>query len=562
NGYKGKGAFIMKNTKRARRAAAFAAAVVMAACAAIPMSSSFSASAEDTYSITINNDNAGHTYEAYQIFKGSLGADDVLGNIEWGDNVNSSAEGFLTAIQGIADKNGETPFTNLDTASAIAAKLGENNTDTTLAANFAQTIGNYLTDTPQVMQNVQTPDSDSDGKQEYVLNVTSAGYYLVKDKDTTQNNKNDSYTTFIMRVLGKSSATPKSAQPTVDKQVLDEEADAEAGNTAGWGESADHAINESFKFKLTATLSADENYGAYKTYKVVFHDTMSTGVTFESIDSVKIGNVDIPVSTENSDGYVCSATAGLVGNGTDEWTLTIADLKKYQADLTKGATVEVIYNAHLNESAIVSNASGTELGTNAANNNNVYLQYSNNPNVSGDSDLGQTPKDYVWVFTYKVDNKKVDQDGNVLAGAGFNLYSGDTEIGLIYDDDLTAYRPIKGDEVAVEMKSAATTGAFNIVGLDAGTYVLKETSTPAGYNTCAPITVEIGAVHKENADGTTVNLTLTQKNTDNTIQNQKGSTLPSTGGIGTTMFYVGGGVLVAGAGVLLITKKRAKKDAE
>lgn len=555
----------MKNTKRARRAAAFAAAVVMAACAAIPMSSSFSASAEDTYSITINNDNAGHTYEAYQIFKGSLGADDVLGNIEWGDNVNSSAEGFLTAIQGIADKNGETPFTNLDTASAIAAKLGENNTDTTLAANFAQTIGNYLTDTPQVMQNVQTPDSDSDGKQEYVLNVTSAGYYLVKDKDTTQNNKNDSYTTFIMRVLGKSSATPKSAQPTVDKQVLDEEADAEAGNTAGWGESADHAINESFKFKLTSTLDANANYDAYKTYKVVFHDTMSTGVTFESIESVKIGDVVIPVkSTDKPDGYECSATEGLVGDGAKEWTLTIADLKKYQADLTTGATVEVIYNAHLNESAIVSSANGTELGTAAANNNNVYLQYSNNPNVSGDSDLGQTPKDYVWVFTYKVDNKKVDQDGNVLADAGFKLYdsTGKTEIGLIYDDDLTAYRPIKGDEVAVEMKSAATTGAFNIVGLDAGTYVLKETSTPAGYNTCAPITVEIGAVHKENADGTTVNLTLTQKNTDNTIQNQKGSTLPSTGGIGTTMFYVGGGVLVACAGVLLITKKRAKKDAE
>lgn len=553
----------MKNTKRARRAAAFAAAVVMAACAAIPMSSSFSASAEDTYSITINNDNAGHTYEAYQIFKGSLGADDVLGNIEWGDNVNSSAEGFLTAIQGIADKNGETPFTNLDTASAIAAKLGENNTDTTLAANFAQTIGNYLTDTPQVMQNVQTPDSDSDGKQEYVLNVTSAGYYLVKDKDTTQNNKNDSYTTFIMRVLGKSSATPKSAQPTVDKQVLDEEADAEAGNTAGWGESADHAINESFKFKLTSTLDANANYDAYKTYKVVFHDTMSTGVTFESIESVKIGDVVIPVkSTDKPDGYECSATEGLVGDGAKEWTLTIADLKKYQADLTTGATVEVIYNAHLNESAIVSSANGTELGTAAANNNNVYLQYSNNPNVSGDSDLGQTPKDYVWVFTYKVDNKKVDQDGNVLAGAGFKLYSGDTEIGLIYDEALTAYRPIKGDEAPVEMKSAPTTGAFNIVGLDAGTYVLKETSTPAGYNTCAPITVEIGAVHKENADGTTVNLTLTQKNTDNTIQNQKGSTLPSTGGIGTTMFYVGGGVLVAGAGVLLITKKRAKKDAE
>ena len=557
----------MKNTKRARRAAAFAAAVVMAACAAVPMGSSFSASADDAYSITINNDNAGHTYEAYQIFKGSLSTDGALGNIEWGVNVNSSAEGFLTAIQGIKDKDGDTPFKDLDTASAIAAKLGENNTDATLAANFAQTIGNYLTGTPQATKDTQTPDSDSDGKQEYVLDVTAAGagYYLVKDKDTTQNNKNDSYTTFIMRVLGSSSATPKSAQPTVDKQVLDEEADAEEGNTAGWGESADHAINESFQFKLTATLSAEENYGAYKTYKVVFHDTMSKGVTFEKIDSVKIGEVVIPVSTEDSDGYVCSATAGLEGDGTKEWTLTIADLKKYQADLTEGATVEVIYSAHLNESAKVNNETNANLGIADTNNNNVYLQYSNNPNVSGDSDLGETPKDYVWVFTYKVDNKKVDQAGKVLADAGFKLYdsTGKTEIDLIYDATLTAYRPIKGEEVAEEMKSAANTGVFNIVGLDAGTYVLKETSTPAGYNTCEPINIEIGAKHKENADGTSVNLEFTkQGNTDNTIQNQKGSSLPSTGGIGTTMFYVGGGVLVAGAGVLLITKKRAKKDAE
>lgn len=557
----------MKNTKRARRAAAFAAAVVMAACAAVPMSSSFSASAEDTYSIIINNDNANHTYEAYQIFKGSLGAGDVLGNIEWGDNVNTAEVGFLDKIQAIKDKDGKTPFSGLDTASAIAAKLGENNTDATLAANFAQVIGSYLTGTAKATQNIQITDSDADGKQEYVLDVTNAGagYYLIKDKDTTQTGKNDSYTTFIMRVLGKSTAAPKSAQPTVDKQVLDEVDDAEARHTNGWGESADHAINESFKFKLTATLDADMNYGAYETYKLVFNDVMSKGVTFDSIESVKIGDVVIPAnSAENRDGYACSATAGLKGNGTDVWTLTIADLKKYQADLTTGAVVEVIYNAHLNEEAVVSNANGTNLGVNATNNNSVYLDYSNNPNVSGGGTLGQTPKDYVWVFTYKVDNKKVDQEGNVLADAGFKLYdsTGKTEIGLIYDAALTAYRPIKGDEVAVEMKSAATTGAFNIVGLDAGTYVLKETSTPAGYNTCEPITVEISATHKENAGGDGVNLELTQSHTNNTIINQKGSSLPSTGGIGTTMFYVGGGVLVAGAGVLLITKKRAKKDAE
>lgn len=100
---------------------------------------------------------------------------------------------------------------------------------------------------------------------------------------------------------------------------------------------------------------------------------------------------------------------------------------------------------------------------------------------------------------------------------------------------------------------------FNIIGLDAGTYVLKETSTPAGYNTCAPINIVISAVHKENTDEATVKLDLTgSENMTNAVINKSGSSLPSTGGIGTTIFYVAGGVLVVGAGVLLITKKRAK----
>ena len=131
---------------------------------------------------------------------------------------------------------------------------------------------------------------------------------------------------------------------------------------------------------------------------------------------------------------------------------------------------------------------------------------------------------------------------------------------------------------ATEVTTDAT-GIFKFIGLDDGKYTLRETTTPTGYNTMADLTLTIGATTANNQvwSGTAsdalsaIKLTMNSTNIDGDVDkgnvegsiiNQKGSSLPSTGGIGTTMFYVGGGVLVAGAGVLLITKKRAKKDAE
>lgn len=552
--------------KKTRRFASLATAAILAACAVVPatMSALPVSAADTTYSITVNNGAAGHTYEAYQIFKGSLGTDNTLGNIEWGAGVNSTATDFLTKIQAVKDKDGSTPFTGKTTAKEIAEVLSTNNADSTLAINFADAIGQYLSSTAQATQSTQTEDTDSDGVKEYVLSNLEAGYYLVKDKDKTQNSKDDAYTSFIMKVVANATATPKSAKPTVDKQVLDETGDAEAGATEGWGESADHAINESFQFKLTATLNADAQYANYEQYKVVFTDTMSKGVTFEKIDSVKItgksADGDDIAETVNAPGYTKSdITAGT--DGAQKWTLTIDDIKTAAPgiDLTKGATVEVIYSAHLNSDAIVSkdSASGE-----VVNNNKVSLEYSNNPNAGGEDNLGKTPEDYVWVFTYGVDNTKVDQDQKPLAGAGFKLYdaAGKNEISLIYDATKNAYRPTAAGETGKEMFSADKTGVFNIIGLDAGSYQLKETTTPAGYNTCKPIDIVISATHVENANAASADLTLKADtaNMNNTIINQKGSTLPSTGGIGTTIFYVAGGVLVVGAGVLLITKKRAK----
>lgn len=551
--------------KKTRRFASLATAAILAACAVVPatMSALPVSAADTTYSITVNNDAANHTYEAYQIFKGSLGTDNTLGNIEWGAGVNSTATDFLTTIQAVKGANNTAPFTGKTTAKEIAEVLSANNTDSTLAINFADAISKFLS-TSKATQDTQTADADNDGVKEYVLSDLTAGYYLVKDKDATQNGKDDAYTSFIMRVVANTTATPKSAKPTVDKQVLDETDDAEAGATEGWGESADHAINESFQFKLTATLNADAQYANYEQYKVVFTDTMSKGVTFESIESVKItgksADGDDIAETVNAPGYTKSdITAGT--DGAQKWTLTIDDIKTAAPgiDLTKGATVEVIYSAHLNADAIVSKKGAT---AEVVNNNKVSLEYSNNPNAGGEGNLGKTPEDYVWVFTYGVDNTKVDQEQKPLAGAGFKLYdaAGTNEISLIYDATKNAYRPTAAGETGKEMFSADKTGVFNIIGLDAGSYQLKETTTPAGYNTCEPIDIVISATHVENANAASADLTLKADtaNMNNTIINQKGSTLPSTGGIGTAIFYVAGGVLVVGAGVLLITKKRAK----
>ena len=470
-----------------------------------------------------------HQYEIYQIFTGDLSGT-TLSNVKWGANGKNENDSVT-----VGDP---VPQTVLDALMAVSSET---------EAKKLDVIKKYAT----LTKPVATISNDATYE-------AAAGYYLIKDKDKYLKDQNEAYTTYIVQVSEDMTITPKSAKPSVDKQVWDETGDAESGHTNGWGESADHAINERFQFKLTATLTADKDYAAYPTYKVVFNDTMSKGVTFESIASVSVDGV-----TVGATGYNCTAKAGQAGGS---WSLTIEDIKSISGvNIVDGAVIEVIYNAYLNEKAKVNNTSGD-----TTNQNKVYLQYSNNPNASGNGELGKTPEDSVWVFTYEVDNTKVDGSAEgkpALAGAGFRLYNStgeteiETEIALIYDDSISAYRPIKAGETGVEMKSADGTGVFNIKGLDAGTYVLKETSTPSGYNTCDPVTVIISATHAENAEGTGATTTLTNTSTmKNTIENKKGSTLPSTGGMGTTIFYVVGTILVLAAVVLLITKKRMHAD--
>lgn len=522
--------------------------VAVAATAAMAVAGFAGAStamaAEGTHTVTISPAKSGHTYEAYQIFTGNLGADGSLGNVVWGSGIDQSK---------LSDEGTDALIKGKD-AATVSQNLAAKSSDSTDAKAYATAFSGVLSTT-----HTDSSDFVSTGAGSYTISGLSDGYYLIQDKAGTLNEKNDAYTSFILQIIGKDvTVAPKSTQPTVDKKIQDEPDDAEADATNGWGNTADHDINESFQFKLDATIPAEANLADYKTYKVKFNDTMSKGVTFESIASVKVnGNDGTGAKTWTlADTDYAATTPTAAGNGMQSWSLTIDDViaRCEGIKIAQGFTVEVIYNAHLNEKATVNDASGS-----TDNENSVNLEYSNNPNAEG---LGKTEDKTVYVFTFAITNKKVidNEDGEPLAGAGFKLYTDEDctqEYQLVKDATLNAYRPVKGGETAEEMKSSAD-GTFPIKGLDAGTYYLKETTTPKGYTTAAVKTIKIGATHSINESGNP-QVTLSSDSTlDNKIVDKKGSTLPSTGGMGTVLLYVAGIAVFVLAGATLVMALRRR----
>lgn len=394
------------------------------------------------------------------------------------------------------------------------------------------------------------------GSNALTIPEAKAGYYLFVD--TTDFSKDDSYHSYnsflLMVTKGNWNVpiTPKAEKPTVEKKVYD---NPDGTSTGGFGSSADHAINEKFQFQLTATLpdSTNRAYDYYDKYSVIFHDTLSEGITYDGPDSVVIKSNGNTYNITDSSKYTIDTT-DLESQNSFVVNIDVkACAKDAGFDLNNGATITVTYTAHLNDKAYVNTAGGS-----TSNINKVYLTYSNNP--KDESSIGKTPESTpVYVYTYQLNNTKHQdtEKGPALEGACFRLYSDEactdqSEVQLYQKDGF--YYPIKdvlGKET-VEMKSAAN-GTFNVKGLDAGTYYLKEITPPDGYSACKVIPVTIKADHSRNDQ-----VNLEGSNLTNDIVNIKagGITLPSTGGIGTTLFYVVGGGLMVAAIVLLVTKKR------
>ena len=405
-----------------------------------------------------------------------------------------------------------------------------------------------------------------------VIDGLAAGYYLVKDKDGTQKDTQDAYTKYIVQVVGDTTAAIKSGVPTVEKKVKD--INDSKGETSDWQDSADADFNDNVKYKITGTMPS--NIGSYKSYQYIFTDTMSKGLTYKASDNnvknyeiyfyankddaakdAKAKGVNITESfKDNGEGDSVTNSSDAKYNGGKKFTWTCSDLKsinslkdqKGNSKLTENSAIVVYYEAKLKEGAVIGAA---------GNPNKVDLTYSNNPNKSGEGETGKTPDDTNIVFTYKTVVNKVDQDGKTpLKGAGFTLQ-----------------KKVNGAYTDVKVFTASNATTFEFTGLDDGKYKLIESTTPAGYNTITPIEFTISATHNETSDDPQL-LTLSGNKTageatftadkgagslTTNVVNKPGSILPETGGMGTTLLYVLGGVLVALAAAYVIYTKKHEK---
>ena len=502
-----------------------------------------------------------HCYDAFQIFKGDVEVKDgvtKISNVKWSESIRNP-EDFLESLKNAPTISSQ--FSNAKNAQDVLTVISRWHDSDNDSIAFARFVCKYIYTDANADWKPVKQGGHTNGFQ-----LDDPGYYLIVDTSSfSSSDDGDSYhayNSFLLTVSQKNyhfQITPKVVKPTVKKEVFDNDDIGSTGDNKGWGSSADHAINEEFKFRLIATLPASENngraYDYYDKYTVLFHDTLSEGITFDRLDKVEITSGS---TTKEIEHYLLDKNSL-----PSSFTLRIEDVKTCVADagfnLNNGATITVTYTAHLNDKAAVNSSD---------NKNSVRLQYSNNPKPGEHWGYtpNYTPESEVYVYTYQLNNTKYHdkaETGNELAGAGFRLYSAETcnkaqEIKLKKNTDGT-YSRYFGNEDGEEMFSNDK-GQFNVKGLDAGTYYLKETTTPAGYHTCGVTTVTIKANHTgKNVDltGSTINgTTLSTSNLSTTIINNSGTVLPSTGGIGTTIFYVVGGGLMVAAAILLITKKR------
>lgn len=571
--------------KQAKKLAAVLLSLVLVLALAVP------ASAAGNYTITITNDQDGHTYEAYQIFAGDVSDDNtdkatdtgpILSNITWGENIGNTTG----LIQALIDSD-IAAFDGLNAATSTAATVAEALEVAADAAAFANLVEPFLTGDPA------TSGAYNAEAQTYTIANLDAGYYLVKDRDGSLQDNPATATEYIVQVLGNVAMEPKDSDvPTVEKKVSEEDFRQDDGYGYGYNDVADWDIGDSVPFKLIGSIP---DMSAYETYEYIFNDTLSNGLTLQE-DTIKVYiavNKDDEVGdyTALTEGQDYTLTLNNVENGGGSFSIAFDDLKTapYIADGTRNYVI-VTYDATLNPNA--------EIGLDG-NPNSVDLQFSNNPNGDG---LGRTTKDTVIVFTYELDGTKVDgKDENTkLEGAEFVLFNGGhTRVAHIENGKLagwvalpTGYNSNNYQQIPYEtwkefeettsvIMTSIAEGVFGVSGLDDGTYHLMEIKAPNGYNLLeedVQLVIEATTANGQNWNGvantalTALTIKVDQGNAEGgnlgtgavnvTVRNNQGATLPETGGMGTTLFYIIGGLLVVGAGILLVVRIRMRSHNE
>ncbi len=530
-------------------------AVMLVTCSMSAMATEAVGTAQ-TYSIEVTNKDAGHIYEVYQIFTGDLSVNEsnqkVLSNVEFGTGVDPAK---LTSL-------GED-------AAAVAKAISEAQDTKALQPALYEA----LTTVYGTLTQSETVNSES--LYTYSISGLPAGYYLVKDKDDSLGDADTAYTTMILQVVGDVSVKAKSDSPEVIKKVVEETYTQDNGFGTGYNDVADYDIGDTIPFELIGSVIPKATVDTYDTYAYEFHDTQSEGLTFDP-DSVKVyvavdGTISDSMAELGSDLY----NVTLEGNNL---TVTM-DIKAegIYSLLTDSSRMVVRYTSKLNAEAVIGLP---------GNPNEVYLQYSNNP--YDNTSKGKTPTDKVIVFTFELDTLKYDGSSadltkpDPLKGAEFKLLKKNnagnlTDVATFADGKLIAFvTPELAEDGTItngDVLVSGDDGYFVLAGLDEGTYYLREVKAPEGFNlltTDVKIVVDANCVNTQDWDGTPENA-LTgfadqvegiKQNLENGkgvevwVENNRGAVLPSTGGVGTTIFYVVGGVLIVAAIAFFVLRRK------
>ena len=476
-----------------------------------------------TFTISTKADDT-HQYEVYQVLKG-----DLAGTAEDG----SDSENKLSNIKAGQNAKG------LDTETAVKNAVKD----------IVDTAESATTDSQKLTAVEKYVDFDNGAFATVDKNTPATvapGYYLIKDKDSGSVGDYDSYTLYVVQVAGNTQIERKVGVPTVTKKV--KEVNDTTGTVSDWQGHGDYDIGDTIDFQLTGTIAA--NYDEYQTYKYVFNDTLSAGLTRCSTENVtvKVDGVDVTnkfVISEVSDG---------------KFTVGCDDLKSIVGDdgqklVTKDSEVIVEYKATLNTTE-----NGTVLGE-AGNANKVTLTFSNDPNTNQEGKTSETPEAEVKVYSYQLVINKTDKDKNALEGAKFTLYKKNSDGSFA----------VVGEEKEATVNADGKKNIFTWEGLDAGPYKLSETTTPNGYNTIKDITFDVTssftedaltglvADHVTDADGAITTGTLSGNITDGSIRgdvvNISGTVLPTTGTTGLIVLLGGAAVIFTGAGVFRMRKR-------
>ena len=520
----------------------FAAAAAIATVFGLAATTVATANAADNATLTVSTTDAkfvGKTVNAYKMFSATVGGEGANKAVsytltdEWKPFFKNSV-----GLTGVTDENVN------DKANDYVSKLKDSTlvAFATKASNWAQTKANNIT-----ADATATVSADaSNGKYTATFTGLGYGYYVVAVPGATLANAKSQYATLVSVHSTKVDADIKGDLPTVDKKV----------QVDGTGKDAtDAKIGDTLTFTLTSTIP---DMSAYDTYTFNFKDTLSKGLTFGQVKSVKVENVTL---TENTDYTVTTPTA----SNNNTLTVAMKDFKtKQQANA--GKKITVTYTATLNENAVVGGAGNV---------NSAKIQYSNNPSTNG---TGESEPSKVRVFTYgfTVDKYTGDQYTDAatrLAGAEFTLAHKDgSAISFVQVSAGSAtanavYRVAKAGETGTTTITTPANGKVVFEGLKNGEYTLTETKAPAGYNKLASaIGVKVNG-QNNGTDTTNATVTITYNNDNGNdynqtasngvipVQNKSGAILPGTGGMGTIAFTVIG-VLVIALGVAWTLKRK------